>query len=37
MRGKTPHQLIAEGQARFGSGAPVPAAKIADKKEAPKK
>jgi ribosomal protein L12E/L44/L45/RPP1/RPP2 len=40
LRGKTVHQLIAEGQARLGSAAPAPAAKVEKKevkKEEPKK
>jgi ribosomal protein L12E/L44/L45/RPP1/RPP2 len=38
VKGKAVHQLIAEGQSRLGSSAPVVATgKVADKKEAPKK
>lgn len=38
LRGKTVHQLIAEGQGRIGSAAPSPApSKAADKKDAAKK
>ena len=37
LRGKTVHQLIAEGQGRLGNAVPAPAAaKAADKKDAKK-
>lgn len=37
LKGKTIHQLIAEGNTRLGSGSAPAATKPAEKKEAPKK